>query len=399
MTASMVSLMSGKGGSGKTTLALCFAGLVSLLGKRVLLVDCDLATHGLTYFFEHLLDSEQEFTPVTVFCQKTFNPDEAKVISANENIDLLPSIVSVGKQESYAQWECDDMVSGVLALYGEKYDLIVFDNQAGYSPMAQAVANLVSTKLFVLELDSVSTSANRVLYRRLCRDSRYSDSGSFQVVNKLGKEDREVFAKIQAGTLYENLPPVTFDWSVRRAFAECKVPVMGEHNARLTSEVIVLLERLVPILGKELSDYAVRVNERYLASLIAERGYRDKSRRSRKRFMLFLMLYALIIVLVCVALVLYSDLSVTHLHKDSWFVEISLALASCATAMGFVSGTIVIRNLRDRERRDSLAAKDAQLDELIEDVKDRLAGWARKPHDVKVDSRIHRGRRSGDGSD
>jgi len=48
----IISIISGKGGIGKTALALSLAKLLSNLKKRVLLMDVDLATHGMA---QHIL--------------------------------------------------------------------------------------------------------------------------------------------------------------------------------------------------------------------------------------------------------------------------------------------------------------------------------------------------------
>lgn len=50
-----IAFLSGKGGSGKTTLALSMADLLCRCGVQTLLVDCDLSTNGATYFFESQL--------------------------------------------------------------------------------------------------------------------------------------------------------------------------------------------------------------------------------------------------------------------------------------------------------------------------------------------------------
>ena len=46
----VVAIISGKGGAGKTSVALSLAKYLALLGKRVLVIDADSATHGATYF-------------------------------------------------------------------------------------------------------------------------------------------------------------------------------------------------------------------------------------------------------------------------------------------------------------------------------------------------------------
>ena len=54
-----VALLSGKGGSGKTTLSLTIAYMFASYELKVLLVDCDLLTNGATYFFEDHLSGNK----------------------------------------------------------------------------------------------------------------------------------------------------------------------------------------------------------------------------------------------------------------------------------------------------------------------------------------------------
>ena len=51
----VLALLSGKGGSGKTTLALSIASLLSSCTVKTLLIDCDISTNGATYFYEEKL--------------------------------------------------------------------------------------------------------------------------------------------------------------------------------------------------------------------------------------------------------------------------------------------------------------------------------------------------------
>ncbi len=48
----IIVFLSGKGGSGKTTVAIAFAKLLSDISKHTVLVDFDLSTNGASYFFK-----------------------------------------------------------------------------------------------------------------------------------------------------------------------------------------------------------------------------------------------------------------------------------------------------------------------------------------------------------
>ena len=48
---SVISFLSGKGGSGKTSSSLAISKILADVGFKVLLIDFDFATSGATYFF------------------------------------------------------------------------------------------------------------------------------------------------------------------------------------------------------------------------------------------------------------------------------------------------------------------------------------------------------------
>ena len=89
----VLALLSGKGGSGKTTLALSIASMLSNCCLKVLLVDCDLSTNGATYFYEGKMS---EKTNELGSFYKIFINNEDKIdelIKINEYMDFMPSIV------------------------------------------------------------------------------------------------------------------------------------------------------------------------------------------------------------------------------------------------------------------------------------------------------------------
>ena len=53
----ILSFLSGKGGSGKTTAALAISKILADVGFRILLVDFDFATSGASYFFLPILSN------------------------------------------------------------------------------------------------------------------------------------------------------------------------------------------------------------------------------------------------------------------------------------------------------------------------------------------------------
>ena len=91
-----LAILSGKGGSGKTTLSILLTQLLANCNKQILLVDCDLSTNGATYFFESRLTEKEKYCTFSGIVNGDFdltsrNPN---ILHVTPNIDFVPSCVS-----------------------------------------------------------------------------------------------------------------------------------------------------------------------------------------------------------------------------------------------------------------------------------------------------------------
>lgn len=309
-------LMSGKGGSGKTTLALAFASFLSNTGHKVLLVDCDTATHGLTYFFENKIDRKNTKTLFGFLL-----PDSnKKAIRITENIDFIPSIIDIS-DDLYIDIDQAKIIHEAICHFAsDLYDVVIYDCQAGYTPLCQVLANNIKTKLSVLELDAISVAANRVLFRQLCLDDEFIDKGMYQVINKLDSEDKELYAKIKFGTLYDNLQPITFNWSIRRAFSEGRIPKIGKVNARFTSEIGIILRQLLPELSESSDEYIYDINQEYLLEIDSQL---NKTKKFDRRLNLLRGVALLYIVIANIVLATsIAGLDGIILHRTDYIIYI-----------------------------------------------------------------------------
>lgn len=59
METKYISLLSGKGGAGKTVIGLSIARVLYEVGYKVLFIDCDLSTHGASYFWKMNLNPKK----------------------------------------------------------------------------------------------------------------------------------------------------------------------------------------------------------------------------------------------------------------------------------------------------------------------------------------------------
>lgn len=227
MTNYTIAFLSGKGGSGKTTLALSMASLLAECGLKVLLIDCDLNTNGATYFFEKELANYEGQDLLSFSALRSPSQwnriQEMKTLTAS--YDFVPSVTRINMElDTFPEFTVIEQFTfnKIMASFKKQYDFILFDCQAGYSDALELIIQSVDLSLTVMEADAVSSSAARALFWRIGRYMQNKDS--FQIFNKATSEEKEIYSKVSGGTLFTNLGCISFDWQVRKAFSMLNAP-------------------------------------------------------------------------------------------------------------------------------------------------------------------------------
>lgn len=242
-----LAFLSAKGGSGKTTLALSIADLLCKCKVRTLLVDCDFSTNGATYFYESNLADHNAVSVSSIHSlyeilfdssNKTRifsdNTDIAPLV-LNDYLAFLPSIPEISKQycagepaNSDGAAREKDRLEAFFWWAKNSYDIILFDCQAGYTPLLSALLPLVDIDLIVLETDSISASAMRSLHLKI--GDLLHRAAVYQVFNKAMPEEVEVYSRI-VGTFFTNIGTLQFDWKIRQAFSRSQIPDIVNSSA------------------------------------------------------------------------------------------------------------------------------------------------------------------------
>ncbi|MCH8112735.1 MAG: ParA family protein [Proteobacteria bacterium] len=252
MNSRIVSIISGKGGAGKTVLGLSIARVLAEAELRCLFVDCDIATHGATYFFETEL-GESNFTSLANLAK--LGSEQPNPLETVSGFSFLPSTLSPENDDFRDQERLTETFDKLKELAHE-YDVCVLDCQAGFSDVVLEAVRCSDRILIVLEPDAVSASALRVLYLQLGRT--INASNTWQIFNKLTEEERSVYTKVFGGTLFPNLPPIPFDWQVRAAFSTREIPGVTSESSAFGLGVLRIMKTLFPQSKTQLEDLESR---------------------------------------------------------------------------------------------------------------------------------------------
>ena len=281
-----LTVLSGKGGSGKTVLSLSFAKVLSEIGLKVLFVDLDTATHGATYFFESELNKNNLALPDIL----SSNTPKGPPLKTKDNFYFIPSTLNPEKISiDYSKLEGYEFKKLFKPQnIGRDFEIIIFDCQAGYSDIAKKAAEISNQTIIILEPDAVSSSALRVLHLQIGKI--LNRSNSWQLFNKLTEEERPIYEKVIGGTLFPSLPPIPFDWHVRASFSTCEIPNVTEKKSAFGLGVLRVMKiifkqfrpKLEKIENKTGGDWYLEIKER-LKDLEDKKDWYDTKIREKRR--------------------------------------------------------------------------------------------------------------------
>lgn len=251
-----LSIISGKGGCGKTTLALSISQLLAKSGRKVLLIDCDMSTHGATYFFENLLKDKKKILTVTDVFSKNLPAyeEDKKEIFITKNFNFIPSTVSlVNDKFKETDFHINQSIKENVL---DKYDVVIYDCQAGFSLLTKEVTRISTKNLVVMELDSISSSSTRTLSTQL--GANLEGTNTYQVLNKVTGEEFGVYYLVAYGTFYTNLSPIRYSLSIKKAFAFNQLPEIDMKNTLFTKDIFEVVYFIFSEYKNELNVFSLK---------------------------------------------------------------------------------------------------------------------------------------------
>lgn len=361
-----VAFLSGKGGSGKTTIALSVSSMLSKCNIKILLLDCDLNTNGATYFYEEKLSQSKNILSFQdLICDDI---DIDTITQINSNMFFIPSMTKFSEKntlpslfDSHAKLNFNRNMQKLLS----NYDVILYDCQAGYSEVLELVLPLVDTNLIVMESDAISASSLRNLYLKI--GHLLNDNHTYQIFNKVSSDEYKIYSKLSKETFFPNIETVLFNWEIRKAFALANVPNINHLTASYGSQInnicMILFKNN---LHKKLESYKqilfkLNINEE-LDSLKKEHQELLKSTRLQNPKKINIYLGT---TLTCTILILYS--LIFQIYDIDYRFENLLSLTISALFLTILVISILLPSLN---KSKELSLKRKNIDNLEKQLVD-----------------------------
>lgn len=150
MAGKIISINSVKGGVGKTTLAISLAGIYSLMKKKVLLIDLDLYSGGISTYLD-INNKKDIFMLIDSISNNRFTSLNDYIVNYNKNIDVIPSV----KDPRLATRIDSKYIKAVLKLAKTEYDIVIVDTNHALDETNLVVLDNVDTSLYVITNDIV----------------------------------------------------------------------------------------------------------------------------------------------------------------------------------------------------------------------------------------------------
>ena len=150
MAGKIISINSVKGGVGKTTLAISLAGIYSLMKKKVLLIDLDLYSGGISTYLD-INNKKDIFMLIDSISNNRFTSLNDYIVNYNKNIDVIPSV----KDPRLATRIDSKYIKAVFKLAKTEYDIVIVDTNHALDETNLVVLDNVDTSVYVITNDIV----------------------------------------------------------------------------------------------------------------------------------------------------------------------------------------------------------------------------------------------------
>ena len=253
MSAISICLCSPKGGTGKTAIAVSLAYLLSQLDQKVLLIDTDAATNGMTL----LLLKNVEKSTIYDSVKGIYDFDMPNPIGLNDNLMFLPSTSKMSGTLSIDQKVVSTYkgnLNYIIGTYAADKDIIIIDAQAGTDQLTRTAVSMSDKVIIVTEFDPMSGIGVDRLKESFIGNLPGNDT--FILVNKMLPE----LAKIEKDYFiaWNHLPPIPFDINVMRSYSRGIIPIEFENAEAFKTSIIRLIPALLPQLKNTVQNWVLQ---------------------------------------------------------------------------------------------------------------------------------------------
>ncbi len=246
--ANIIAVTSGKGGVGKSTIAVNLGILFAKRGKRVCLVDGDYGLANINL----LLGLPAKKQPSDLF-EKNFNPHKA-MIKTEWGLDLLPSASGISQQQPLlapSSFQVRRLIDKIVF----DYDVILIDTSAGIGASVQNYLEVANQALLIINSEPTSLTDSFGLIRNM----RNVQTSYNVLINRVKDEKtaKDIYKRFSAavkkyiGVQVERLGYIQEDSFVSAAILSQSPLVIYSANCTASRCFSTIVKNLIGQLGRK----------------------------------------------------------------------------------------------------------------------------------------------------
>jgi cellulose biosynthesis protein BcsQ len=249
LTSKTICFASAKGGTGKTVLSASLGKFLGILNKKVLLIDTDAATNGLTLFYLDKItgaktaSKEKENKLIGIF--ESQNGVLATPIKLENNVDFVPATFILSQTDTADSGKLEVALTQVIEALGKKYDYVILDAEAGSDIYAEVAIQIADQVIIVSEYDPISAAGVDRMKSIFAKIMPFEKR--WLLYNKVLPEFAKELGKTRLAEKY--LPPIPWDAEVVRAFSERTLALDTENGNEHTLAIVRMINAF---LGEEI---------------------------------------------------------------------------------------------------------------------------------------------------
>ena len=246
--ADIITLTSVKGGTGKTTNVLNIAGILSNIGKKVLIIDLDLYTGGIACSLN--IDNDKDlFLLVNDMNNNKFDYLENYIIKYSENIDVIPC----PKDPRDASKISAKYLNVVISKAKMKYDVVLIDTNHLLTDTNLVVLDNSDIILYFLSNDPVDLK-NMKSMTSIFRDMEM-DNYRIVLNNSLLKS-KKTFNNFDIKTIIKSkidfiIPSSMYEKNINNYVLNGKILTMDKNYLKSHKKDIILYQDFIESLLKK----------------------------------------------------------------------------------------------------------------------------------------------------
>lgn len=242
----IITINSGKGGVGKTVFSTIIAGVFSYLKKKVLLIDMDLSSGGISV----ILDLPKGKTIYNLFddiINNRYKDEDGYVYKYDDYISVLPAC----KDPREASKIDSKVLEQIINIYKNHYDYIIIDTTHIPGKDTLVALDIADVILYLIG-DNPQDIKNTANLLSILKDSNKNNIKV--ILNNSYKEEKNYFSKYDIKSVIEHnidyiLPSSLYIKNINRFLMEGKILILNNKLSFKNDKDRELLLKLVKDIG------------------------------------------------------------------------------------------------------------------------------------------------------